>query len=87
MFIKRGNFKITFSPRLIKFEMEEVGTCENGWKLKSWSYSDVEVRLGVGVQRRGETFITDITDLTDRPSGNQGWMWGYNSHHSEYDKI
>ena len=23
-----------------------------------------------GVERRGETFITDITDLTDRPSGN-----------------
>ena len=26
--------------------------------------------VGVGVERRGETFITDITDLTDRPSGN-----------------
>ena len=24
----------------------------------------------VGVKRRGESFITDITDLTDRPSGN-----------------
>ena len=26
--------------------------------------------VGVGVERRGETFITDITDLTDRPSGS-----------------
>ena len=67
MFIKSGNFKITFSPWLIKFEMG-VGTCENGWELKSWSYSDVvgEERCGWvgGVERRGKTFITDITDLS-----------------------
>ena len=37
------------------------------WKLKSWSYSDLDGRVGV---ETWQTFITDITDLTDRPSGN-----------------
>ena len=35
-----------------------------------------------------QSFITDITDLTDRTlGGTKDGSKGYNSHHSEYDKI
>ena len=42
-------------------EIEKLVVFRPGGELEVWS--------GVGVETR-QTFITDITDLTDRPSGN-----------------
>ena len=51
------------------------------WDVPTWWW-------GVGWVETWQSFITDITDLTDRTlGGTKDGSKGYNSHHSEYDKI
>ena len=61
--------------------------CENErWKFEKLRCSDLVV--GCGWVETWQSFITDITDLTDRTlGGTKDGSKGYNSHHSEYDKI
>ena len=56
------------------------------WKLKSWSYSDLDGRVGgcgdvanfyYGYYRSNRSALGEPKDGCE----------GYNSHHSEYDKI
>ena len=60
--------------------------CENErWKFEKLRCSDLVVGCGV---ETWQSFITDITDLTDRTlGGTKDGSKGYNSHHSEYDKV
>ena len=73
-----------FLSMLFKFEVGTAGTCENGWKLKSWSYSDVP-EVGGWVWKDVAKFYygyyrSNRSALGEPKDGCEG----YNSHHSEY---
>ena len=81
-FIK--SFKITFFPLLSKFE---AGTCENGWKLKSWSYWDTVGECGWATGDVAKFYYGYYRSNRSALGEPRDGCEGYNSHHSEYDKM